>query len=111
MGSGPLDIAEGRTEEGKLPWFVAIDRVGTFVSAAWHAEASQGGTAQCLRHLLAIVPAKLPTGLTDTGIPCTIRQRAGRVPPISSIASARHMVSTIASPTPPIPGPRAKWNV
>jgi hypothetical protein len=34
-----IDIAEVRTEEGKLPLFVAIDRTSKFASSEWHEQA------------------------------------------------------------------------
>jgi hypothetical protein len=68
IGSFHIDMAEVRTEEGKLYVFVAIDRPSTFADAELHTEALKPVAAQFLRHLLAIVPDTLHTVLTDNGI-------------------------------------------
>jgi hypothetical protein len=68
IGSFHIDIAEVRTEEGKLYVFVAIDRTSKFADAELHTEALKTVAAQFLRNLLAIVPYKLHTVLTDNGI-------------------------------------------
>jgi hypothetical protein len=75
MGDVPLAIAEVRTAEGQLSLFVAIDRVGTFASAAWHAAATTVVAAQCLRYWIAAVPDKIHPVLPDHGLQFTNRQR------------------------------------
>jgi transposase InsO family protein len=69
------DIAEVRTEEGKLSLCVAIDRACKFAYAERHGEANKMVAAQFRRNLIAAVPYKLHTGLTDHGIQCTHRKR------------------------------------
>jgi hypothetical protein len=69
-----MDIAEVRTEEGKLYLFVAIDRACKFAYAELHAEATKPVSAQCLRALIAAVPDKIHTVLTDNGIQFTKRK-------------------------------------
>jgi transposase InsO family protein len=70
-----IDIAEVHTEEGKLYVFVAIDRTCKFAYAELHSEAIKTVAAQCLRHLIAVIPYKSHTILTDNGIQFTNRQR------------------------------------
>src|SRR5688572_25942237 len=65
IGYFHLDIAEVRTEEGKLSLFVAIDRACKFAYAELHAEANKMVAAQFLRKLIAAVPYKIHTVLTD----------------------------------------------
>jgi transposase InsO family protein len=68
IGYCHIDSAEVRTEEGKLYLFVAIDRTSKFAYAELHTEALKTVAALFLRHLIAIVPDKLYTVLTDNGI-------------------------------------------
>ena len=68
IGYFHVDIAEVRTEEGKLRLFVAIDRTSKYVYAELHATAGKAEAAQFLRNLIAAVPYKLHTVLTDNGI-------------------------------------------
>jgi transposase InsO family protein len=75
IGYFHLDIAEVRTEEGKLSLFVAIDRACKFAYAELHAEANKMVAAQFLRNLIAAVPYKIHTVLTDNGIQFTNRKR------------------------------------
>jgi Integrase core domain len=74
IGYFHIDIAEVRTEEGKLRLFVAIDRTSKFAYAELHAEAHKTIAAQCLRNLIAAVPDKIHTVLTDNGIQFTNRK-------------------------------------
>jgi transposase InsO family protein len=75
LGYFHIDIADVRTEEGKLYLCVAIDRTSKFAYAELHPEAIKTGAAQFLRHLIAAVPYKIHTVLTDNGIQFTNRQR------------------------------------
>ena len=75
IGYFHIDIAEVRTEEGKLYLFVAIDRTSKFAYAELHTEALKTVAAQFLRHLIAAVPYKLHTVLTDNGIQFTNRKQ------------------------------------
>lgn len=70
-----IDIAEVYTEEGKLYLVVAIDRTCKFASAELYPEASKTVAAQFLRRLIAAVPYKIRTILTDNGIQFTNRKR------------------------------------
>jgi transposase InsO family protein len=74
IGDFHLDIAEVRTEEGKLCLFVAIDRTCKFAYAELHEEANKMIAAQFLRNLIAAVPYTIHTVLADNGIQFTNRQ-------------------------------------
>jgi transposase InsO family protein len=75
IGSCHIDIAEVRTEAGKLSLLVAIDRSRKFADAELHAEATNMVAAQFLRNVMAAVPYKIHTGLTDNGLQFTNRKR------------------------------------
>jgi hypothetical protein len=70
-----MDIAELRTQEGKLSWCVAIDRTCQLAAAKLHAEANTRIAAPFLRHVLAALPATIHTVLTDHGSPGPNRKR------------------------------------
>jgi hypothetical protein len=67
LGYFHLDIAEVRTEEGKLYLFVAIDRTSKFAYAELHHTSDRTISTAFLRHLIGIVPYKIHTLLTDNG--------------------------------------------
>jgi Integrase core domain len=75
IGYCHIEIAEVRTEAGKLSLFVAIDRTCKFAYAELHEEANKMVAAQFLRNLIATVPYKIHTVLTDNGIQFTNRKR------------------------------------
>jgi transposase InsO family protein len=75
IGYFHIDIAEVRTEEGKLSLLVAIDRTSTSAHAERHAEANNMVAAQFLRNLMATVPSKIYTVFTDHGIQFTNRKQ------------------------------------
>jgi hypothetical protein len=56
LGHFHINIAEVRTEEGKLSLFVAIDRTCKFAYAELHADANKLVAAQFLRNLRAAIP-------------------------------------------------------
>ena len=68
IGYFHLDIAEVQTEEGKLYLFVAIDRTSKFAFAKLHERMTRSVAVEFLRHLIAVVPYKIHTILTDNGI-------------------------------------------
>ena len=68
IGYFHIDIAEVRTEEGKFHLFVAIDRTSSFAFAQLHAKANRNTATAFLKDLIAIVPYKIYTVLTDNGI-------------------------------------------
>ena len=68
IGYFHIDIAEIRTAEGKLHLFVAIDRTSKFAFAELHPRATTPVAVGFLTALIAAVPYKVHTVLTDNGI-------------------------------------------
>ena len=68
IGFFHIDIAEVQTAEGKLYLFVAIDRTSKFAYVELYKRAIKMIAADFLRHLIAAVPYRLHTVLTDNGI-------------------------------------------
>jgi hypothetical protein len=68
IGYFHIDIAEVRTEEGKLYLFVAIDRTSKFAFVELHQKADRPIAGRFLEALIAAVPYRLHTVLTDNGI-------------------------------------------
>ena len=68
IGFFHIDIAEVRTEQGKLHLFVAIDRTSKFAFAQLHERATTRVAGDFLRALLRAVPYRVHTVLTDNGI-------------------------------------------
>ncbi|HHH89286.1 MAG TPA: IS481 family transposase [Aliiroseovarius sp.] len=75
IGYFHVDIAEVRTAEGKIRLFVAIDRTSKFAYVELHEKAGKMVAAQFLRNLIAAVPYRIHTILTDNGIQFTNRKR------------------------------------
>jgi transposase InsO family protein len=75
IGYFHIDIAEVRTEEGKLRLFVAIDRTSKFAFVRLIESAGKMEAAQFLRALIEAVPYRIHTVLTDNGIQFTSRAR------------------------------------
>jgi transposase-like protein len=73
IGYFHIDIAEVQTAEGKLRLFVAIDRTSKFAYVELHQQAGKMIAAEFLRNLIATVPYKIHTVLTDNGIQFTNR--------------------------------------
>jgi transposase InsO family protein len=67
IGFFHIDIAEVRTEQGKLYLFVGIDRTSKFAFVELHEKATRRVAGDFLRHLVAAVPYKINTVLTDNG--------------------------------------------
>lgn len=67
IGYVHIDIAEVRTEQGKLYLFVAIDRTSKFAYVELHEKATTRVAADFLRALLKALPYKVHTVLTDNG--------------------------------------------
>ena len=68
IGYVHVDIAEVRTEEGKLQLFVAIDRTCKFAYAELHQRKTKTVAAQFLQNFIDALPYKIHTILTDNGI-------------------------------------------
>ena len=75
IGYFHIDIAELRTEDGKLYMFVAIDRVTKFAFARLEQKANRQTAAAFLGALIEAVPYKIHTALTDNGIQFTFPPR------------------------------------
>jgi transposase InsO family protein len=75
IGYFHIDIAEVRTEQGKLYLFVAIDRTSKFAFAQLHNKAGKMVAAQFLRDLIGAAPYRIHTVLTDNGIQFINRKR------------------------------------
>jgi len=75
IGYFHIAIAEGRTGEGKIRLFVAIDRTSKFAYVELHQKAGKMIAAQVLRNLIAAIPYKIHTFLTDNGIQFTNRKQ------------------------------------
>ncbi len=67
LGYFHIDIAEVRTEEGKLYLLVAIDRTSKFAFVELHEKATRRVAADFLRALATSIPYKIHTVLTDNG--------------------------------------------
>ena len=68
LGYFHIDIAEVRTEEGKLHLFVAVDRTSKYAFARLVKRATGMAARAFLDELVAAVPYKIHTVLTDNGI-------------------------------------------
>ena len=68
IGDFHIDIAEVRTEEGKLRISVAIDRTSKFAFAELHDRATRAIASQFLRTLVEAVPYRIHTVLTDNSV-------------------------------------------
>lgn len=67
IGYFHIDIAEVRTEEGKLYMFVGIDRTSKFAYVELHEQSDRKIATVFLENLIAAVPYKVHTILTDNG--------------------------------------------
>ena len=67
IGYFHIDIAEVRTAQGRLHLLVAIDRTSKFAFVELHEKVARRTAADFLRHLIAAVPYKVHTVLTDNG--------------------------------------------
>ena len=71
IGYFHIDIAEVRTEQGKLHLFVAVDRTSKFAFAQLHEKATRRVAADFLYALVNAVPYRVHTVLTDNGVQFT----------------------------------------
>ena len=74
IGYVHIDIAEVRTEDGKLYMFVAVDRTSKFVFVELYEKAGKMNAAKFLRRLIKACPYKIHTILTDNGVQFTERE-------------------------------------
>jgi transposase InsO family protein len=92
IGYFHIDIAEVRTQEGRLYLLVAIDRTSKFAFVELHEKATTRIAGDFLRHLVAAVPYKVHTVLTDNGIHFTDPKHPGSaVEEIKSAIAAGEM--------------------
>jgi hypothetical protein len=89
IGYFHIGIAEVRTEEGKLHLFVAIDRTSKFAFAELHEKATRETAANFLRALIAAVPYKIHTVLTDNGTHFTSPGNTSSAAPLIKLALER----------------------
>lgn len=68
IGYFHIDIAEVHTQEGKLYLYVAIDRTSKFAYAELHRQSDRTVATAFLQSVIAAVPYKIHTVLTDNGI-------------------------------------------
>ena len=80
IGYFHIDIAELRTNEGKLYLFVAIDRTSKFAVAQLVDKANRKTAWEFLEAVLEAVPYKIHTILTDNGIQFCEQQRNRNTP-------------------------------
>jgi transposase InsO family protein len=93
IGYFHVDIAEVRTAEGKLYLLVAIDRTSKFAFVELHEKVARQTAGDFLRHLIAAVPYKVHTVLTDNGTHFTTPGNASSAAPdIRAALDAREPV-------------------
>jgi transposase-like protein len=113
IGFFHIDIAEVQTAEGKLYLFVAIDRTSKFAFVQLVERANRVTASAFLTALIAAVPYKIHTILTDNGIQFRFAPRYAAGP------TARYMTHMFAmrcrdngiehrSPKSIIPGPTVR---
>ena len=73
IGYLPVDLAEVRTEPGKVYLFVAVDRTSKGAFAERHPRATRRVAAEFLRRVLQAWPYNAHTVLTDNGVPFTLQ--------------------------------------
>jgi hypothetical protein len=88
IGYFHIDIAQVRTEQGKLHMFVAIDRTSKFAFVELHEKATTAVSKGFLLNLIAAVPYKIHTVLTDNGIQFTTPGAGGSAVPLIKEAIA-----------------------
>ena len=89
IGYFHIDIAEVRTEEGRLYLFVAIDRTSKFAFVELHEKATPRVAANFLAALIKAVPYKVHTVLTDHGIHFTTPSNSASAAPLIKEAMQR----------------------
>ena len=81
IGHFHVDIAEVRTEEGKVYLFVAIDRTSKFAFVELHEKATMRGATDFLQALIKAVPYKSIPCLPTTAFSSLTWRRIVRSPP------------------------------
>lgn len=111
IGYFHIDIAEVRTEQGKLHMFATIDRTSKFAFVELHEKATTAVSREFLLRLISAVPYKIHTVLADNGIQFTTPGAGGSAVPL--IKEAINVSWPMPSNTPPPPrqsihGPTAR---
>jgi hypothetical protein len=88
IGYFHIDVAEVRTEQSKLHMFVAIDRTSKFAFVELHEKATTAVSREFLLRLMAAIPYKIHTVLTDNGIQFTTPGAGGSAVPLIKEAIA-----------------------
>lgn len=88
IGYFHIDLAEVRTEQGKLYMFVAIDRTSKFAFVELHENSKTATSRDFLLRLIEAVPYKIHTVLTDNGIQFTTPGGGGSAVPLIKEAMA-----------------------
>jgi hypothetical protein len=98
IGYFHIDIAEVRTEEGKLYLFVAIDRTSKFAFVELHEKADRPTAVRFLEALIAAVPYRLHTvsRITASSSP-TCRAIAMAGPPATASTASTRSAEPAAS--------------
>src|ERR687890_805851 len=89
IGYFHIDIAEVRSEQGRLYLLVAIDRTSKFAFVELHEKVTQRMAGDFLRRLIAAVPYKVHTVLTDNGTHFTTPGNKASAVPLIKEAIAR----------------------
>ena len=97
IGYFHIDIAEVRTEEGKLYLFVAIDRTSKFAYVELHDKSDRQISTAFLHNLIKAVPYKIHTILTDNGIQFCHPPRYRNNPTVNTYAETFAKLSTSAA--------------
>jgi transposase InsO family protein len=88
IGYFHIDMAEVRTEQGRLYMFVAIDRTSKFAFVELHENSRTATSRDFLLRLIEAVPYKIHTVLTDNGIQFTTPGGGGSAVPLIREAMA-----------------------
>ena len=89
VGYFHIDIAEVRTEQGRLYLLVAIDRTSKFAFVELHEKVTQRMAGDFLRALIKAVPYRVHTVLTDNGTRFTTPGNTASAAPLVREAMAR----------------------
>lgn len=89
IGYFHIDIAEDRSEQGKLHMFVAIDRTPKFAFVELHETATTAVSREFLLRLIRAVPYKIHTVLTANDIQFTTSGASGSALPLIRDALAK----------------------
>jgi transposase InsO family protein len=105
IGYFHIDIAEVRTEEGKLYLFVAIDRTAKFAFVALHEKADRPTAACFLKDLISAVPypVHIVNGLQFTDLPRIRKSQIARqrLHPFEEICRANGIEHCLTKPNHP----------